>query len=234
MSEAARRAQAGCPQVSIACADRDAAAFSGMMTRRSLLRAGLATGFLAACGHGSRRATDAAVLAPTPAIADDDPPPGVCVPTADNIEGPFFRVGAPERAVLADRDTRGQPLILSGRVLGADCRAIADAVLDVWHADTDGAYDLRGWKLRGRLRTADDGRWRVETIVPGRYRNGDRLRPRHVHVMLAAAGHAPLTTQLYFAGDPYLDGDPFVVDSLIMQGEARRDVLACDYDFVLA
>jgi protocatechuate 3,4-dioxygenase beta subunit len=210
------------------------------LSRRDLLRLSLGAGLLTACGRGARgaqRATDAMPVAPTPSIDDGDddlPPPEVCVATADNIEGPFFKAGAPERAVLADARTRGQRLALTGRVLDAECRPLAGAVLDVWQADHAGAYDLRGWGLRGRLATGADGRWHVDTIVPGRYLNGDRYRPRHVHVKLAAAGHAPLTTQLYFAGDPYLEGDPFVVDSLIMTPAARGDGIACRFDFVLA
>ena len=43
-----------------------------------------------------------------------------------------------------------------------------------------------------------------ETIQPGRYLNGGSFRPAHIHFMVSRPGLAPLTTQLYFAGDPYL------------------------------
>ena len=218
-----------------------------LLDRRSFLRAGAGATLLAACGgRGPRRVLDAGSLTPTPAIADPDDdggdllapldatPPASCTPTAANIEGPYFRPGAPAQAVLAPPGTRGQPLVIRGLVLGAGCAALAGARLDLWQADHAGAYDQQGWRQRGRLQAAADGSWRVDTIVPGRYLDGDLYRPAHVHVKLAAPGHRPLTTQLYFEGDPYNDRDRFIVDSLVMRPRAERGVLVCRFDFVLA
>ena len=73
----------------------------------------------------------------------------------------------------------------------------------------EGAYDAQGYRLRGRLRTDERGFFVVHTLVPGRYLNGPTYRPRHIHVKVSAAGHAPLTTQLYFAGDPFNATDAF-------------------------
>ncbi len=222
------------------------------LDRRTFLRAAAAgTGLLVACGgRGLERVRDAAPLAPTPAIADpdddaptDDAPAAVtdrpgpragCELTAANLEGPYYLPGAPERAVLASPGTRGQPLVIAGRVAGASCVALAGARLEIWHADDAGAYDLGGWRQRGTLHSAADGSWRVDTIVPGRYLDAGHFRPRHVHVKVAGAGHQPLTTQLYFEGDPYNDSDRFIVDSLIMRPRERSGVVACRFDFVLA
>lgn len=205
-----------------------------MTTRRDLLRYGLGSFILAACG--SRGAA-----APTPTLDDGDagPPPtafdgATCAATADNIEGPFYKRGAPHRAVLVGRDTPGERLVINGRVLSTSCAPLAHAELDVWHADARGGYDNDGWGMRGRLRTDADGRWQVTTIVPGRYLNGRRYRPTHVHVKLRARGHQALTTQLYFAGDPYNEGDDFIVPSLVMQHAKRRDARHATFDFVLA
>lgn len=215
--------------------------------RRSFLRraaAGAGAGLLAACGGrtAAPRLLDAAPLAPTPAIDDGDAPPLAAAPdprracadpTAANAEGPFYRPGAPDRAVLAPRGTPGQPLVIRGLVLGAGCATLAGARLELWHADHVGEYDHRGWRQRGTLHAAADGSWRVDTIVPGRYLDGDRYRPAHVHVKLSAAGHRPLTTQLYFAGDPYNDDDRFIVDSLVMRPRALGTYLDARFDFVL-
>lgn len=121
------------------------------ISRRTLRRTlglgslGAAGGLAVGCGRRAPLADAAtAPLAPTVAIPDDDEveagPAAArrCVATADNIEGPFFKAGAP----------------------------LAGATLEVWHADARGAYDLDGWHLRGRLTTDRAGRWAVHRIVP--------------------------------------------------------------------
>jgi protocatechuate 3,4-dioxygenase beta subunit len=182
-------------------------------------------------------------LAPTPHIDDDDSPgpfpttprrAPVCTATADNIEGPFYKPGSPSRAVLVDDADRGERLLLTGTVRSTECTPLANAVLDIWQADAKGGYDNDGWGLRGTLTTDKLGRWQLHTIIPGRYLNGKRYRPSHIHVKLRAEGHRELTTQLYFEGDPYIEGDPFVAPSLIMphakHGAGRRAA----FDFVIA
>jgi protocatechuate 3,4-dioxygenase beta subunit len=209
------------------------------MHRRQLLRLGLGSALLVACGgrRGSATPTDAR-LEPTIAVddgdADDLPFPGTCDPTAENIEGPFFKPGAPARTTLVRPDDDGQRLALGGLVLGADCTPLAGAALEIWHADARGGYDNDGYHFRGALRTGADGRWSLRTIVPGRYLNGRRYRPAHVHVKLRAPGHRPLTTQLYFDGDPYNDGDPFLDPSLVMPHRTEAGLTRARFDFVLA
>jgi protocatechuate 3,4-dioxygenase beta subunit len=211
------------------------------MHRRQLLHFGLGSALLVACGgrRGSASPADAR-LEPTVAVDDGDadldegaPFPGTCDPTAENIEGPFFKPGAPARSTLVRPADDGQRLALGGLVLGADCTPLAGANLEVWHADARGAYDNDndGYHFRGALRTGADGRWSLRTIVPGRYLNGRRFRPRHIHVKLSAPGHAELTTQLYFDGDPYNRGDAFFIPSLVMANVGRG---RAGFDFVLA
>jgi protocatechuate 3,4-dioxygenase beta subunit len=207
-------------------------------SRRDIL--GLGSLLIVGCGsRASRRDAGAATLVPTPQIADDDGPPPLpaaqsCgATTAANIEGPFYKSGAPHRAVLVDSKDRGERLVIAGTVLTPECEPIAGAELDVWHADASGGYDLEGFYFRGVLVTDDRGRYELRTIVPGRYLNGDRYRPAHVHVKLRASGHRTLTTQLYFAGDPYNDGDAFILDSLIMQTKKIGATRRAAFDFVL-
>jgi protocatechuate 3,4-dioxygenase beta subunit len=208
----------------------------GPLSRRQLL-GGLGLLLLAGCPRPRGAAADARpVLAPTPAVDDGDddlPAPAVCAATADNIEGPFWKPGAPHRAVLASDRDDGERLVLSGVVRSTGCAPLAGAELDLWHADARGGYDNDGFRFRGKLVTGADGRWQVSTIVPGRYLNGRRYRPAHIHVKLRADGHRALTTQLYFAGDPYNDGDPFIVPSLIMAHRVERGARRAGHDLVL-
>jgi protocatechuate 3,4-dioxygenase beta subunit len=170
------------------------------------------------------------------------PPPRVCRATEPNIEGPYYRPGAPLRANLVDAGIAGVPLLVGGRVLSADCRSpLAGATLDVWQADGDGHYDNDGSlqlppgavRLRGKIRTDARGAFAIQTLKPGRYLNGPTYRPAHIHVKLAAQGHRPITTQLYFPDDPYNATDPFIRKSLIMDVSTGPHGATAQYDFVL-
>jgi catechol 1,2-dioxygenase len=132
---------------------------------------------------------------------------------------------------MAEAVTVGRGITRRGFLAGlAGCRPLADAVVDVWHANAAGMYyGLEGaageadWQLRGRARTGRDGAYRFETILPGRYPlSPRRLRPRHIHYLVAAPGHRPVVTQLYFAGDPSLAGDPLVRQSRAKTMSAPR------------
>ena len=154
-------------------------------------------------------------------------PTGEFEPTARNPEGPFYTRGAPFRAKVSPPLAEGDALVVAGRVWSHETRKpLPGAVLDVWHADHQGRYDnddephARGpgtFQNRARLIADETGYYEYETIHPGQYSLGRGVRPSHVHYIIRAAGHRPLTTQLYFAGDPHLDGDGLVHPSLIIQ-----------------
>lgn len=165
----------------------------------------------------------------------------VCATTHDNIEGPYYRAGAPERWDLTIPGMKGTPLDIEGRVVDIDCKTpLRDAELDIWQANDEGHYDndgsMRnvGMLLRGRVRTDGDGRYRVKSILPGRYLNGRQYRPAHVHVKLRAKDHRGLTTQLYFPDDPFNEIDPFIHSSLVMDVKKTDGALKARFDFVLA
>lgn len=167
--------------------------------------------------------------------------PLVCTPSDDNIEGPYYRPDAPFRDDLTDSDTAGERIRVRGQVLSSSCTPLPGAVLDFWQANDAGRYDNDGvddppggaFVLRGRVVADEEGRFDVRTILPGRYLNGSQYRPAHIHVKVSADGHAPLTTQLYFEGDPFNDVDPFIVDTLIMTLDDSPEPIA-RFDFVLA
>lgn len=155
--------------------------------------------------------------------------------TEPNIEGPFFSEGSPERTSLREEGMAGVLFVVEGRVRSTDCEPILGAVLDFWQADDGGAYDNAGFELRGHQSVDGEGAYVLETIVPGHYLNGASYRPAHIHVTVKAPGFRSLTTQLYFAGDPYNGSDPFIRQSLIMDWvEGQTGEREATFDFVLA
>lgn len=149
-------------------------------------------------------------------------------PTTPDILGPKYKPGAPFRESFLLHPT----LTVSGEVLDTASRPIVGAVLDVWQADEQGAYDDAGFELRGKVRTDRDGIYVFHTVKPGHYQIGpDEYRPGHLHFKVSADGFKPLTTQLYFPDDPHNDSDHWF--------DARRVVTElgtgkCEFTFVLA
>ncbi len=131
-----------------------------------------------------------------------------CAPTRPDAQGPFFAPGAPSRTALATASEPGAALSILGRVLQEDCvTPIEGALLDVWQADAAGNYHDAGtdYRLRGQMLTDAAGEYGMTTIKPGAYQTSPGAwRPAHLHFTVSKPGFLPVTTQLYFAGDPFL------------------------------
>lgn len=157
----------------------------------------------------SRRSLLARVVALPAALALASRPARAaeaCAATEADFQGPMYLAGAPRRSVLAGPKEPGERLTIRGTVFGSDCRTpLPRTLLDVWQADAQGEYHWKDedYRLRGQLLTNDRGEYEIATIKPAGYDG----RPAHIHFTIAAPGHAPLTTQLYFRGDPRLDHD---------------------------
>jgi hydroxyquinol 1,2-dioxygenase len=144
------------------------------------------------------------------------------------VMGPFYWHGAPElpRGSNLAVDVKGEPAFYSGRVLGIDGRPLENALLDIWSRNGEGNYDMQipeeqGMKARGRIRTDAQGRYWFRSIRPTFYpvptdgpvgrmlRKMGRhtFRPGHIHMIVSAPGHLPVTTHLFVANSPYLDSD---------------------------
>lgn len=173
------------------------------LVRRTFLRgclaapATLALATLGGGGYGigprpsAARVAHAQTVPLTPACAD-------AAETVDNAEGPYYRLYTPEkRSFRADTDG-GVLLTLSGTITDPACRPVEGAIIDFWHANQNGEYDLSGYKLRGHQRTGADGTYLLETIVPKWYWDGSLQRTSHIHVKLQAPAGPLLTTQLFF------------------------------------
>ena len=114
----------------------------------------------------------------------------------------FTRLMLPIRTLI---ETKGTPLIIEGKILtGPNCETpVAHAIIDVWHCDDSGEYDLQGFRCRAQFETDSSGKYSFTTIFPPAYGG----RPRHIHFKIRPKGMKELTTQLYFQGDPNIKND---------------------------
>lgn len=181
-----------------------------------------------------------AAISNSPRALIDDRTPSCEEETPEDRMGPYYMPGAPIRTTLVAEGTPGRRLVIRGRVRAVrshaheSIRGLGRAIVDVWQANDVGEYDNEGFTLRGRFIADADGVFCVETIVPGRYLDGDGYRPRHLHVIVTAEDHAPVTTQIYFAGDPFNASDVGFKESLMITPEAGPDRDEATFDFVLA
>ena len=199
------------------------------ISRRDLQKAALALpaplALLVAASHsagiafaqegGTPAAGEDLLLAPTPECLDDDD----LDLTLAQTEGPYFTPDSPERTSLREEGMAGTPLRVTGYVYSSGCDPAPNALLDFWHCDDAGVYDNEGYRLRGHQFTDDDGRFTLETIVPGVYPG----RTRHIHVKVQAAGGPVLTTQLYFPDEPGNERDGIIDPLLVMDIEPASE-----------
>ena len=119
---------------------------------------------------------------------------------------------APSTGRLAPAAEPGQPLHVSGVVVGADGSPIGGVSLYVYQTDHEGYYgvkpasDNRNPRLKLSLRSDAQGRWAFDTVKPGSYPNS-RVPP-HIHFEVSAPGRASKIFEIVF------EGDPFVTDSM--------------------
>ena len=146
-------------------------------------------------------------------------------PTPTEVLGPFFRKGAPHATILRAKGDPGFPLRVEGKVVNSRGEKVPEAKIEIWQADHHGRYDVQGYKYRTQLITGPEARYAVETVMPGHYSD----RPaQHVHYMITAPGHKTLITQLYFATDPFFEGNPdkhFQKQKIVDNRELIRPVL---------
>lgn len=190
-------------------------------SRREALRLFLAAA--AGLAGGGNLAAQPSGLPKTPECGDADDL------TPRQTAGPFFTPDSPEKTSLVVPGDPGMRLDLSGRVLTADCKPVSGALLDFWHADDSGRYDLKGYRYRGHLFTQDDGSFRLQTIRPGRYSG----RTRHIHVRVQARNGSILTTQLYFPKEAGNGEDFLFRPELLMRTETAGGAMNAGFDFVI-
>lgn len=152
--------------------------------------------------------------------------------TPSMTEGPYFTAGSPELTNLYQEGIPGQRLVLTGRVLNADCQPVVGAKVDFWQADGEGVYDNNGYTLRGHQITGHDGAYRLETVVPGEYPG----RTPHIHVKVQAPNGPELTSQVYFSGMAGNESDRIFDTRLVVETLESTDpaVMQAAFNFIIA
>ncbi|MEU8777940.1 intradiol ring-cleavage dioxygenase [Streptomyces sp. NPDC048606] len=149
-------------------------------SRRTVL---LAAALTASCGAPTGRGATAA------------PPPG-CVLTVEAGEGPYYLDLDKVRSDITE-GRAGVAFRLDLTLVRASdgCRPLADAAVDVWHADAAGDYSTaKATFLRGTQVTDAAGRCTFTTIVPGWYAG---LAP-HIHFKVRPDSGKGVTSQFFF------------------------------------
>jgi protocatechuate 3,4-dioxygenase beta subunit len=200
------------------------------------------------------------VLGLSSLVESTNAPDGATEPT---VLGPFYLPGAPhkEPGESIGRLQDGEPTLIRGRVTDTDGRPISGATLDIWQCASNGRYDIQDpdqppFNLRGVFGTGADGRYLLRAVRPVGYPVpvdgpvGDvfRLsgrhhwRAAHVHAIVSAPGHQPVTTHIFDAANEYLDTDAVfgVRGSLIQEfrpaspADPPDVAYVVDVDFALA
>ena len=149
--------------------------------------------------------------------------------TSDQILGPFYPLSEPAKGGDLTRipgrpgRAQGQIIHLTGRVLDRNGDPVRGGKLQIWQANSFGRYVhpndnnaaplddcFEGFAV---VTTDDDGRYNLRTIKPGAYPTArGNIRPSHIHFEVLGKRER-LITQLYFAGDPHQDTDPWLQSS---------------------
>lgn len=149
-------------------------------------------------------------------------------PTRATGAGPHdYTFAVPEPRLWSEGD-EGEPLFLRGRVIDPCGRPLADAQVQVLHANHHGGHEPDRW--RARLQTDPGGAFQMVTVFPG-YTGGI---PRHIHFIISHPDHERLVTRLFFKNDPDVDSgieDLALVLEEVRRGEGRGWVAS--YEFVL-
>ena len=147
--------------------------------------------------------------------------------TPGQILGPFYPVLKPldqdaDLTSIAGKPGRaeGQVIHVMGRVVNLQGQPVQGARVEIWQANTYARYNhpsdtnpapldphFEGFAV---LTTDAEGRYRFKSIKPGAYpASPDLMRPPHIHFEVTGKINR-LVTQMYFAGEPLNDKDPFL------------------------
>jgi protocatechuate 3,4-dioxygenase beta subunit len=138
----------------------------------------------------------------------------------------------------------GERIIVSGRVLDEDGRAVPNTLVELWQCNAAGRYRHSlddhpapldpNFSGAGRTLTDEQGRYRFVTIKPGAYpwrNHPNAWRPAHIHFSLFGTSFLTrLVTQMYFPNDPLFASDPIFQS---VPDERARQRLVSQFDLEL-
>ena len=155
---------------------------------------------------------------------------GLLPTTSHQILGPFYPLSKPSKGGDLTKvkgrpgQAAGQLIYLSGRVLDRTGAPARNAKIEIWQANSHGRYThpnddnpapldpcFEGFAV---IETDSDGAYSLKTIKPGAYPAGPgRIRPSHIHFEVFGKRER-FVTQMYFAGDPHHEQDPWLQSSI--------------------
>ena len=119
--------------------------------------------------------------------------------------------GASSTGRLAPQGEPGQPLNVSGVVIGPDGAPVSGCIALRLPDGPRRVYgvkpvsDNQNPRLKLFLRSDAKGTWSFDTIKPGSYPNS-RVPP-HIHFEVSAAGRATKVFEIVFEGDPFVTAE---------------------------
>jgi protocatechuate 3,4-dioxygenase beta subunit len=138
----------------------------------------------------------------------------------------------------------GERIIVAGRVLDEDGRAVPHTLIEIWQCNAAGRYlharDDHPAPLDpnfsggGRMMTDAQGQYQFTTIKPGAYpwrNHHNAWRPAHIHFSLFGTSfQSRLVTQMYFPNDPLFPFDPIMQS---VPDERARERLVSKFELEL-
>ena len=118
----------------------------------------------------------------------------------------------------------GERIIVAGRVVDEDGRAVPHTLVEIWQCNAAGRYMHArddhpapldpNFSGGGRMVTDAQGNYQFTTIKPGAYpwrNHHNAWRPAHIHFSLFGTSfQSRLVTQMYFPNDPLFPFDPIM------------------------
>ena len=135
--------------------------------------------------------------------------------TPSQTIGPFFHVGLKwDEGEKVQFASPGKRIVLTGCVYDGAGKVIADALVETWQADPSGAVPGAGAAVRaygyGRAATARDGRYTIDTLMPGACAGvgGGKYAPQ-INVTIFARGLLKaVRTRVFLAAPEGINEDP--------------------------